>query len=116
MSEKFILNEIQRVPKLNNYRFWFEDILKEKPHILSKEMEELLAGASDCLDSPSAIHNMLTNADMTFGNIQNEEGKEVELTEVNYSSFIRSTNRKIRETAFKKLFGEYEKFKNICIK
>ncbi len=112
LDEKFILDEIKRIPELQSYKFWFEDILKEKPHILTKEMEELLAGASDCLDAPSAIHNMLTNADMTFGKIKNEEGAEVELTEVNYSSFIRSKDRKVREAAFKKLFGEYEKFKN----
>jgi len=75
-------------------------------------MEELLASASDCLDAPSAIHNMLTNADMTFGKIKDEEGNEVELTEGNYSSFIRSKDRNVRKAAFEKLFSEYEKFKN----
>ena len=94
------------------YEFMLMDILKEKPHILTKEMEELLALASDCLDAPSSIHNMLTNADMTFGNIKDEDGDEVELTEGNYSSFIKSKDRSVREAAFKRLFGEYKKFDN----
>ena len=68
--------------------------------------------ASDCLDAPSSIHNMLTNADMTFGNIKDEDGDEVELTEGNYSSFIKSKDRNVREAAFKRLFGEYKKFDN----
>jgi oligoendopeptidase F len=75
-------------------------------------MEELLAAASDCLDAPAAIHNILTNADMTFGKIKDEEGKEVELTEGNYSSFIKSKNKVVRKDAFLKLFGEYDKLKN----
>lgn len=112
LDDKFIMDEIDRIEELHQYKFLFEDILKEKPHILSKEMEELLASASDCLDAPSAIHNMLTNADMTFGKIKDEDGNEVELSEGNYSSFIRSKDRSVRKAAFEKLFGEYEKFKN----
>ena len=112
LDDKFIMDEIDRIEEMHQYKFLFEDILKEKPHILSKEMEELLASASDCLDAPSAIHNMLTNADMTFGKIKDEEGNEVELTEGNYSSFIRSIDRNVRKAAFEKLFSEYEKFKN----
>lgn len=112
LDDKFIEAEINRVEGLKIYKFLIEDILKEKPHILSKEMEELLAAASDCLDAPSAIHNILTNADMTFGKIEDEEGKEVELTEGNYSSFIRSKNKNVRKAAFERLFGEYDKLKN----
>ncbi|WP_459478741.1 oligoendopeptidase F [Clostridium saccharoperbutylacetonicum] len=112
LEDKFIEAEINRVSELKNYKFLIEDILKEKPHILSKEMEELLAAASDCLDAPSAIHSILTNADMTFGKLEDEEGNEVELTEGNYSSFIKSKNRNVRKAAFEKLFGEYDKLKN----
>ena len=112
LEDVFIEKEINRLDELKPYKFLFEDILKEKPHVLNKDMEQLLAQASDCLDAPSAIHNILTNADMTFGKIKNEEGKEVELTEGNYSSFIRSKDRNLRKAAFEKLFGEYDKFKN----
>lgn len=112
LEDKFIETEINRIEELKKFEFFIRDILKEKPHILSKEMEELLAAASDCLDAPSAIHNILTNADMTFGKIKDEEGKEVELTEGNYSSFIKSKNKVVRREAFQKLFGEYDKLKN----
>ena len=112
LEDKFIEAEINRIEELKGFEFLIKDILKEKPHILSKEMEELLAAASDCLDAPSAIHNILTNADMTFGKIKDEEGNEVELTEGNYSSFIKSKNKTVRKDAFQKLFGEYEKLKN----
>lgn len=111
LGEDYI-NEILKDEDLKEFDFMFKSILKEKPHVLSKEMEELLAKVSDCLDAPHSIYNMLTNADMTFGNIKNEDGEEVELTEGNYSSFIKSKDRSVREAAFKKLFGEYKSLKN----
>lgn len=49
---------------------------------------------------------------MTFGKIEDEDGNEVELTEGNYSSFIRGKNREVRKAAFERLFGEYDKLKN----
>ncbi|MDC0801030.1 MULTISPECIES: oligoendopeptidase F [Clostridium] len=112
LPDEFIIDLIKNDERFKIYEFMLMDILKEKPHILTKEMEELLALASDCLDAPSSIHNMLTNADMTFGNIKDEDGDEVELTEGNYSSFIKSKDRSVREAAFKRLFGEYKKFDN----
>ena len=78
LPDGFIKYLIKNDERFKLYEFMLMDILKEKPHILTKDMEELLALASDCLDAPSSIHNMLTNADMTFGNIKDEDGDEVE--------------------------------------
>lgn len=103
---------MEEIPELKMYKFLFEGILKEKPHILSKEMEEFMASVSDCLSAPENIFSMLTNADMTFGNIKDEDGKEIELTEGNYSKFIRSKDRRVREDAFKLLFTTYKGFEN----
>ncbi|MDU6340793.1 MAG: oligoendopeptidase F [Clostridium sp.] len=112
LPDGFIEEEIKRLDGLKPYEFLLINIIKEKPHVLSKEEEELLAAASDCLDAPSAIHNIMTNADMKFGKIKDEDGHEVELTEGNYSSFIKSKDRSVREAAFKDLFGHYKDFEN----
>lgn len=103
---------IKEVEELKKYKFFIEDLLKMKPHTLSKEAEEILAAVSDCLEAPSNIFNMLSNADMTFPKILNEMNEEIELTEVNYATFIRSKDRRVREAAFKALFNTYEKYKN----
>ncbi len=111
-DESLIRDIINNNEELKEYKFMFEDILKEKPHILSKSEEELLASVSDCLDAPSSIHNMLTNADMKFGDIIDEDGEKVELTEGNYSSFIKSKDRKVRKEAFETLFSRYKELEN----
>lgn len=111
-EESLIRDIINNNEELKTYKFMFEDILKEKPHILSKSEEELLTSVSDCLDAPSSIHNMLTNADMRFGDIIDEDGEKVELIEGNYSSFIKSKDRKVRKEAFETLFGKYKNLEN----
>lgn len=111
-EEGTIEREIEELPELKMYEFVLKKILKRKPHTLSSEMEELMAAVSDCLNAPGNIFSMLSNADMTFPNIKDEEGNEVQLTEGNYSKYIKSKDVKVREAAFKALFGTYEKFKN----
>ena len=112
LKEGTVEDLIKNDEDFKEYEFLLQNILKEKPHILSKEKEELLALASDCLDASESIHNMLTNADMTFGKIEDEEGNKIEITEGNYSAYIKSKDRAVRKNAFKTLFKEYKKLEN----
>lgn len=112
LKDGFIEYLIKNDKNFKEYKFLLETILKEKPHVLSKEKEELLALASDCLGASESVYNMLTNADMTFGKIKDENGKEIEITEGNYSTYIKSKDRDVRKNAFKTLFREYKKFEN----
>lgn len=112
LKDGFVEELINTNSEIKKYSFLLEGILKEKPHTLSKHEEEILASLSDALDAPSSIYNIFTNADMKFGKITDEDGEEVTLTEGNYSTFIRSKDRKVREEAFKALFSEYKKYEN----
>ena len=112
LGEEYINKAMEEVPELKAYKFTFDNILKEKDHVLTKDMEELMAQVSDCLEGPASIYSILSNADMTFPKIKNEKGELVELTEGNYSAFIKSKDRKVREEAFKALFGTYHKLRN----
>ncbi|WP_317310515.1 oligoendopeptidase F [Clostridium thermobutyricum] len=112
IGEENINKMLNEKEELKLYDFMFKSILAEKDHVLSKEIEEMLASVSDCLEGPSNIHGILTNADMTFPKVKNEKGELVRLTEGNYASFIRSKDVNVRREAFKALFNEYAKIKN----
>lgn len=112
MKENQIKKLIEEEDGLKLYEFFLEQIMEKKPHVLSEEEEKILASVSDCLSAPGNIFGMFTNADMTFPVIRDEEENEVELTEGNYTVFIRSKDRRVRKEAFEALFGTYEKFKN----
>ncbi len=106
------LNEYLTDPDLELYRFHIESIAKDKPHVLSKEREELLASLGDSLSAPEKIYNMFSNADLTFGNVSDSEGNEHQLTEEKYRNFIQSKDRTLRKNSFLELFTTYGKYKN----
>ncbi|MCJ7690853.1 MAG: oligoendopeptidase F [Clostridiaceae bacterium] len=112
LKEGAVNESISKLPGLKLYEFYLKDILDQKPHILSAEEEKLMASVSDCLNAPGNIFGMLTNADMTFPSIKDESGNEIELTEGNYSSFIKSKDRRVRKDAFEALFKTYNGFRN----
>ncbi|MCT8975347.1 oligoendopeptidase F [Clostridium sp. CX1] len=112
IPEEAIRKEIEKLPELKIYSFFIEDILKMKPHVLTREKEELIAAVSDCLQAPDKIYSMLSDADMTFPVIKDENNNDVELTEANYGGFIQSRDRRVRKDAFQGLFNTYNKFNN----
>lgn len=112
LKEGYIAEAICKLPELKIYEFYLLDILSQKPHTLSAEVEKILASVSDCLNAPGNIFGMLTNADMTFPSIKDEKGNEIELTEGNYSIFIKSKDRRVRKDAFETLFKTYNGFRN----
>jgi len=112
LPERAVDEAISKLPKLKVYEFYLSDILNQKEHTLNADGEKLLASVSDCLSAPGNIFGMLTNADMTFPCIKDEKGNEIELTEGNYSNFIKSKDRRVRKDAFETLFGTYKGFSN----
>ncbi|MGL4654817.1 MAG: oligoendopeptidase F, partial [Sarcina sp.] len=111
-DENEILKLVKENEELNLYEFFIMDVLKEKEHILTKEIEEILASVSDCLSAPENIYEILTNAELKFDSVKDEDGNVVELTEGNYGNFIRSKNRDVRKNAFEGLFKAYKNYEN----
>ena len=73
-------------------------MLRQKPHILTKSEEALLAQVGNIAQAPGTIFGMMNNADMKFPKIKNEKGEEVELTHGRYIQFLESTKpRSARE-------------------
>ncbi len=97
---------------LKEYEILLRNAYRYKPHTLSKQEEKLLAAFQKERETASDTYETLTSADLKFGNILNEEGEETELTDTNYTVFLRSPNRLVRKLAFKKLYAAYASHQN----
>lgn len=97
---------------LEKYHFTFEDLFREKEHILSLKEEELLARLGEVFSASSDTFDMLSDVDIKFGTIKDSLGEEVELTESNYSKYMKSKDREVRKAAFHTLYKSYGDFKN----
>ena len=63
--------------------------MEKKIHVLSKEEENLLANLSETITAPENTFNMLTNVEFKFGSLIDENGVEVELTDSNYTLYLK---------------------------
>jgi oligoendopeptidase F len=106
------LEELIQHPELSFYKRTLEEMKRQKPHVLSKDQEALLAMAGSISQAPSTIFGMLNNADMKFPKVKNENGEEVELTHGRYIQFLESRNREVRKNAFQTMYATYAKQKN----
>ena len=102
----------EECPELETFRRMIEKNMRNKPHTLSDECEQLMSQMEDCLGSHSDVRSIFANSDLRFGKIRNEEGKLVELTDTNYVPFLMSGDRKVRKAAFTCLYKTYEQFGN----
>lgn len=98
-------------PELENYRRKISECLRMKPHILSKELEEILAQTGEMARAPENIFSMFQNADLKFGKIL-ADGEELELTQGNYIRCMEHKDREVRRQAFETLYKKYGEFQN----
>lgn len=106
--EKFYQDE----PKLLEHEVNIKDTFRYKKHTLSDIEEKLLSNISKAFGNDEQTYGYLTDSDMTFGTIKNEDNKEVELTDTNYSIYIKSKDRRVRKEVFDALYNHYKQFKN----
>lgn len=111
-EEEKIKNYLKDDKRLEKYSRDIKDILEEKKHVLSKEEENLLAGLSETISAPENTFDMLTNVEFKFGNLIDENGKEVELTDSNYTLYLKSKNQEVRKQAFNLMYKKYSEFIN----
>ena len=111
-DRKIIEDYLKNDKRLERYKRSILDILEEKDHVLSKEEENLLANYSEIFSGPENTFDILTNAEFKFGNIKDENNKEIELTESNYTLYLKNKNERVRKQAFELMYEQYGRFIN----
>ena len=99
-------------PGLERYRRYLTNLRRRKAHTLSAAEEKLLASAGEMSRTPSNIFNVFSNADMTFPDSIDSEGKAHPLTQGTYGSLQNSPDRVLRKSAYENLYNGFGAFKN----
>jgi len=105
---------IQRLKEWTNelaglavYRHYFEDLERQKAHLRSAEVEEVLAMSADPLALIPSAYGSLTNADLQFKPAQGEDGSEREVGQTSINDLITDPDRGIRRTAWEHYADAY---------
>ena len=97
---------------LRHYQLQLERVLRYRPHTLGEKEEQLLAMQAEMAQSSSKIFRQLHDADLKFGEVENEHGELVELGNATFSQFLISPDRNVRKTAFHQYYSQFQAHEN----
>ena len=118
-ASSFIRPEIMAIPEeqidqfleekeIEFYRFYLEQILRYRDHTLTDKEEQLLAASGEISRAARDAFDMLDNADLQLGEIDDENGEPLPLTHGNFQSLMQNYDRRIRKDAFHNYYNAYE--------
>ncbi len=112
LPEDKLKEKVKQDKELKVYAHYIDNLIRQKQHILDENSERILAEAQDMASAPDDVYTMLTDADIRFPKIKDEEGNEIELSKGRYSRLISSTDRDVRKNAFEALHNTYGSYIN----
>ena len=99
-------------PMLERYRRYLTDLRRMKDHILSPAEEKLLAAAGEMSQAPSKIYGAFSNADITFPDAIDAEGKAHPLSQGTFVLCQENSDRVLRKSAYENLYHGFAAYKN----
>jgi len=94
------------------YEHYLDDILRGRAHTRSSEVENVLAELGEVTGAPGEIYTTLSNADMTFPEVEDEDGETRQLTQSNFTTLLKEPDREFRRRVYETYFDEWEGVRN----
>ena len=104
--QRFLAEE----PGLATHAFNIRNTLRQEPHTLSDEAEQVIAATGPVVQGPERIYAMLTSSDMSFPTVTLSTGEEVRLDQAAYSLHRESRNREDRRLVFDRFWGAWKAY------
>ncbi len=99
-------------PGLERYRRYLTNMRRRKEHILSPAEEKLLASAGEMANTPDTVYGAFADADITFPDAVDAEGRAHPLTQGTFVACEESGDRVLRKSAYENLYHTLDGFKN----
>ena len=99
-------------PGLEKHAFNIRNTLRQEPHTLSDEAEQILAATGPVVQGPERIYALLTSSHITWPVLTLSTGDEVTLDQAGYSLHRASQNRDDRKKVFDAFWGTWNAYQN----
>lgn len=104
------LDKLIKDNDMEDYRLFIEKIYRFKDHVLTKNEESILSAYGFLENAPFDAYNLLTNADITFEDLESTDTK---LNGATFISLLRNKDEKVRREAFQKYYKSYKGLENV---
>ncbi len=106
------LNAFMADSALELYQLSLERLTRYKPYTLSEREEQLLAMQGEMAGTASRVFRQLHDSDLKFGEIEDENGQKIELSNSTFSQFLISPDRDVRKRAFHQYYEQFTGHEN----
>ncbi|MEM9281784.1 MAG: oligoendopeptidase F [Verrucomicrobiota bacterium] len=103
---------VEEEPRLAPFAHSIDNTLRNAPHTLSDEGEQILAAASQPLRAGYNIYGLLANAEIPWPELELADGETVTLNSQAYSTHRQSDNRDDRKKVFDAYWGKWGEYEN----
>ncbi len=121
--ESFVSPEVSQIPieilekylkeeRMKPYEKTIRDIIKEKSHILSKDVEEALASYSEVFSVSDNAFDVFTNSEFDYNDVIDENGNILKMSEALYGKYMSMKDRTLRKNAYSEICSIYKKYIN----
>ncbi len=94
------------------FRLQLDRLVRYRPHTLSDKEERLLAMQGEMASAAGDAFRQLNDADLRFGELEDHEGRTVELSHATFSQLMISPQRKVRRNAFDQYYAQFSGHEN----
>lgn len=98
--------------ELSVYKLYIDRLFKRQEHTLSEAEERIMALAGQMQEAPDNIYSVFSDAEMKFDDATDSQGNKHQVTHGTYIPLVQSSDRVLRESAFKSMYSTYGKYKN----
>lgn len=95
--------------RLSDYRYSIHEILRQKKHVLSQEMETLVSKTTSISDVSSQVFDAFR---LDFDPVH-INGQEKTLNSATLTEYLKNKDVKVRQEAYHNFFKEYKKYENV---
>lgn len=104
------LDKLIKDNDMEDYRLFIDKIYRFKDHVLTEKEESILSAYGFLENAPFDAYNLLTNADITFEDLESTDTK---LNGATFISLLRNKDEKVRREAFQKYYKSYKGLENV---
>jgi oligoendopeptidase F len=106
------MDSLIKDPALQLFRLQLERLLRYRDHTLTDNEERLLAMQGEMASAAGNAFRQLNDADLRFGELQDHQGRSVELSHATLSQFLICPDRDVRRKAFHQYYSQYKSHEN----
>ncbi|MAI34754.1 MAG: oligoendopeptidase F [Planctomycetaceae bacterium TMED240] len=103
---------LMRDERLELYRLQLERLVRYRSHTLSDNEERLLAMQGEMASAAGNAFRQLNDADLRFGEVEDHNGRSIELSHATFGQLLISPQRKVRRNAFDQYYSQFAAHEN----